>query len=799
MKKYIPFIIAILITKLSHSQVVDRIVQITSTETYLNYPATGLLQIIYAPDHGGELRRPLIIVEGFDPGHILTPEEAFGDADLIGEFLQTLNQSGANNLTDILGGATQEYDLVYVNWRNGTDYIQRNALLLEEVIRWVNANKQPLAGVRQPNVVLGRSMGGLVSRYALRRMENNSQNHETRLYISWDSPHRGANVPQGFQHLARHARDLYIRTGPTATLIETITWSLSPLSALSLSNTPAARQMLLNYVNDVNSIDNSMHNSWQAELRTLGYPQGIGGIPFRMIAVSNGSECGTTQGFNPGDDLIRIDGTVKSKFLGDLVGMVVYPGQMPMVMVMLNQPALGLSLLPGRDKFTADIKIRSKANGSGNQIYKNKITYTKKLLWVINITAPLTDRSYNANASTLPYDYYGGGFMPLSLDLQERTTNGDLATSSISGFNQPQFSFIPTPSALDIGGPANATLTHADYLLPYVGGAPPIGTKSSSFNNFATAFNAITGSSENEPHVDIRVRNGNWLADELNRTTPTDPVPLTNCSFVCSPSAISGDNSFCTNSNLYTIPNLPAGATVNWTANPGVNVFVNSPNAQQTNLTRFGVGGTITLTATITNVCGATITISKPNIQVGTSNTNLAIIRYMGQECVSSNIPTPYVVSNPGGSTIPVEIEVVSGGSVYNASNLSTPVTTATTPMFYLKSSFTGGGMMVKVRVQGTCGWSEWKYFTVSGCPSGFKIAMSPNPASGDVQVSLTDETEKRVIKDLIIMDKTGIMKKRFSFNKTKGVINISDLPSDTYIIRVYDGERWISDKIIKH
>src|SRR5690606_13123572 len=77
-------------------------------------------------------------------------------------------------------------------------------------------------GVVQPNVVLGQSMGGVIARWALRDMEDKGQNHQTRLFISYDAPHQGANVPQGYQHLARHARDLYIKTGGTAILAETI-------------------------------------------------------------------------------------------------------------------------------------------------------------------------------------------------------------------------------------------------------------------------------------------------------------------------------------------------------------------------------------------------------------------------------------------------------------------------------------------------------------------------------------------------------------------------------------------------
>ena len=47
-------------------------------------------------------------------------------------------------------------------------------------------------------------MGGLIARYGLSFMEQNSMNHETRLYISFDSPHLGANIPVSFQYLINY-------------------------------------------------------------------------------------------------------------------------------------------------------------------------------------------------------------------------------------------------------------------------------------------------------------------------------------------------------------------------------------------------------------------------------------------------------------------------------------------------------------------------------------------------------------------------------------------------------------------
>src|SRR5690606_7326330 len=163
--------------------------------------ATGDVTIEYA---GTEqvLGKQLIEVEGLDPCDsfnyfdLVTNTEYSGpqglnvDLDPNPSIVYTLNQA----IED------EDYDLVFVNFRNSRDYIQRNAYMVEAVIEWVNTNKTG----SEKNVVLGMSMGGLVARYALRHMETTSRTHDTKLYISHDAPHQGANVPIAFQAMVRH-------------------------------------------------------------------------------------------------------------------------------------------------------------------------------------------------------------------------------------------------------------------------------------------------------------------------------------------------------------------------------------------------------------------------------------------------------------------------------------------------------------------------------------------------------------------------------------------------------------------
>jgi len=141
----------------------------------------GWITVDYA-NSDYKLRKPLIVVEGFDPGYLIQPEDLYG---ITNYYTFIASVSFAPDLYNLLHSSTaQEYDIIYVDWKKGADYLQRNGLLLERVIRWVNEKKAADVVSTEPNVVLGQSMGGVISRWALKDMEQNGLDHHTRLFIS---------------------------------------------------------------------------------------------------------------------------------------------------------------------------------------------------------------------------------------------------------------------------------------------------------------------------------------------------------------------------------------------------------------------------------------------------------------------------------------------------------------------------------------------------------------------------------------------------------------------------------------
>lgn len=141
---------------------------------------TGTARVYRAGASGGEVRHPLIMVEGFPGGH---------PAD---DLYDTLNQQGTADALRTAG-----YDLVIVGLEDGTDEIQRNAEVLIECIR------AAIQRTGEPLVVGGMSMGGLVSRYALLAMERDGEPHNACVFLTIDTPHEGAYTSLAAQWFVR--------------------------------------------------------------------------------------------------------------------------------------------------------------------------------------------------------------------------------------------------------------------------------------------------------------------------------------------------------------------------------------------------------------------------------------------------------------------------------------------------------------------------------------------------------------------------------------------------------------------
>lgn len=145
-----------------------------------------------------EFDRPLIFLQGFDPGlsgHF--PSYGFGDFnwDLIWE-CGPFEDYGIPGLADFMDGLLEEgFDLVFLDLENGTQSVENQSALTQEVIKLCRDHKLG----NEPMVLVGPSLGGVVGRHALRMMEMDEEQHCTRLFITLDSPFKGAWLPTALQ------------------------------------------------------------------------------------------------------------------------------------------------------------------------------------------------------------------------------------------------------------------------------------------------------------------------------------------------------------------------------------------------------------------------------------------------------------------------------------------------------------------------------------------------------------------------------------------------------------------------
>lgn len=247
-------------------------VRLTAPYPYNN--TTGTVYIYKSDNHVG-LRFPVLVAEGFDMENSM-------DWDVLYNILNK------ENLAETLRSYGR--DLIVLDYTNAMRNIFDNAALARSAINYVNANRY---NPSDKFTVIGASMGGLVTRIALTQMDRTpatyGQSH-VNTWISFDSPHMGANIPLGLQEFFAFFNG---KTGIPAVIN----------NYYALLNQPAARQMLLVHHFQTGLLAGNPTNIvFQSTLQTLGYP-----TTCKKIAISNGSGIGWQQSFSAGGQIINWD------------------------------------------------------------------------------------------------------------------------------------------------------------------------------------------------------------------------------------------------------------------------------------------------------------------------------------------------------------------------------------------------------------------------------------------------------------------------------------------------------------
>jgi cytochrome P450 len=333
---------------------------------------TGRAYVYRAPDRT-EIRHPIILVEGFPGGR---------PYDWLYEML---NAAGTLDGLRELG-----YDVIFVGLDMGLDEIQRNAGVLIECMR------EATRRTPNPLAVGGVSMGGLVSRYALALMEHEEEPHNTRSYVSIDTPHGGAYTSLGVQWFVQ---------------------SLLPFSPAlagfeALLDSPSNQQMMLSWLHDDGTAGIS---PLRAQL--LEDLERIGGWPKqpRKLAVSCGRGDGKGDA-TPGARTLGWDGEpFVSATLNTLPGVdgVVAEGSW-----FLNDPPQLSPLMVGPDEtpwesapggqntYNGDVAAIATAFGCGSVEHDLEVTCSVPTVSALGLTQDPFEPVPDASANAGPFDAY---------------------------------------------------------------------------------------------------------------------------------------------------------------------------------------------------------------------------------------------------------------------------------------------------------------------------------------------------------------------------------------------------------
>lgn len=231
------------------------------------------------------IKKPLLLIEGFDGGYATYPTDDYdckygslGWVDVYSGLKVNLEKMDYSNpypefdKGDELAAALWDegYDIFYVDFFDGTEYMQRNAFALIELINWINDNKDSDEEI----TIVGASMGGQVARYALDYMETHDMKHCVRLLNEFDSPAIGANISIGLQAFV--------------TFMNEVAGDVKTEYQRELLSRPATKQLVIwnYYEGDDGERYDELRTEFHEELDEMGgYPQYT-----RKVAITNGNK-----------------------------------------------------------------------------------------------------------------------------------------------------------------------------------------------------------------------------------------------------------------------------------------------------------------------------------------------------------------------------------------------------------------------------------------------------------------------------------------------------------------------------
>ena len=399
---------------------------------------------------------PVIFLDGFDPKPNIKGERTVEKiyTDYINKKPLLSNIGMADKFR------ADGYDIIIIDYKDGGDLMEKNALAVVKAIEKIyNDHKSTMV---EDFVVIGPSMGANIAQYALAWMENKNIDHHTKLFISFDGPHQGANVPIGFQQFFE-----YIVHGALTPFHRYMSYDVDAAKQLlahhhsANSESPAAHPYRSYFLNNLNNIDK--------------YP-----VNLRKVAIINGSLNGDLND----DNYNSCDKLMKVQYIGK----------------------------NGIIDWKAFIS-------TANERCKSSSMFTAhKFLNALLLQPPWLLEKYTTNYFNSSYDISpGGGFAGSS---KKMSTIEDLTNAALNLKNSVplrfyafefdkmfQFTFIPTRSSIDYNTTGTLYKSYNNELLSSCNGITP--------------FDWVYGPTLNEGHVDVTDQNVQWFENEIKGNYPS--------------------------------------------------------------------------------------------------------------------------------------------------------------------------------------------------------------------------------------------------------------------------------------
>ena len=386
------------------------------------------------------IRKPVIVIEGFDP----TNKRELNSNTILDCAADKREDKNLYELVNAEGMADKMrnagYDVVILNFFDGKASIQTKANVVKQLIN-ILKDSLALCGSKEIFIVIGPSEAALVGRYALADMEGSGQDHNTRLYVSFDGPHQGANLPLSVQYFAGFLFDKI----PAL-------WLLPSKQMMEVLHCTPTKQMLAYHYSHF-PFPSPDYSNFYTQLNNLnggaGYP-----TKCRNIAIANGSGNSSNQGFNALDKLFAYNITT----------------------VIYNLYADGWAV----------------PNGGSNQ----------KIFSGIAIKPILSLQPFSVEivkvGGTKPYDSAPGGTATFTKDFKDAFEENLGIFQSSDLFGRPKQDFIPTTSALDLKNTSGNLFYN---IHSNITGRSGIGFKGVHYSASVSPFDAIYVSVANEDHV----------------------------------------------------------------------------------------------------------------------------------------------------------------------------------------------------------------------------------------------------------------------------------------------------------